>query len=85
MGDIKDVIRGSVAAHNAPLTISFHAGDFEEGMQAVNLFLAFTLWLYRRSSYQPAFFCRLLRGRLFLVVAEDSLPDTLLSHVETGG
>jgi hypothetical protein len=48
MGNIKEVvgmnrILGSrLAAHNAPLMVSFHAGDFEESMEVVYLLLACT-------------------------------------------
>jgi hypothetical protein len=56
VGDIKDVIRLSPPTHDTPRTISFHAGDFEEGMQAVKLFLVCAFLWYRRSAGQPVFF-----------------------------
>jgi hypothetical protein len=40
VGDIKKVIRLSPTAHDAPLTVSFYAGDFEEAVEVVNLLLA---------------------------------------------
>jgi hypothetical protein len=54
--DIEDVIRGSVAAHHAPLTVSFHAGDFEESMQVVYLLLAGAFLGDRFAVGQPVFF-----------------------------
>jgi hypothetical protein len=40
VGDIKKVIRLSPTAHDAPLTVSFYAGDFEEAVEVINLLLA---------------------------------------------
>ena len=39
MGDIEKIIRLSPTAHDAPLTVSFYTGDFEEFVEMVNLFL----------------------------------------------
>ena len=39
VGDIKEVIRLSPTAHDAPLTVSFYAGDFQKLVQAVICYL----------------------------------------------
>jgi hypothetical protein len=62
MGHVEEVIRMNgvlcrgLAAHHALVFITFSAGHFQERMQAVKLLLPVTLWLYRRSSQEPAFF-----------------------------
>jgi hypothetical protein len=56
MRDIEDVIRGSIAAHHAPFTVSFHAGDLEESVQVIYLLLAGAFLGDRFAAGQPVFF-----------------------------
>jgi hypothetical protein len=50
------VLAGWLATHDTPLMVSFHAGNFEEAMQVVNLFLLGTDLADRRAADQPVFF-----------------------------
>jgi hypothetical protein len=79
VGDVEKVIRLSPIAHDAPLTVSFHAGDFKESMQVVNLLLAGT-FLSNRGYVSVLFFWQLFLG----TVAENAV-DALMELALVAG
>jgi len=50
------VLCSRLAAHLALLTISFHTGDFEKGVELIYLLLVFAFLWNRGTAGQPVFF-----------------------------